>query len=120
MYLWMNAIEMTRKAVTEYKTLETDDFFEMLNIHRQRKEFHHTLFLTQYLSESLIFLFSQTLSPQTILCLKSRYPTFQVITQSSYGMFLCMDCRNHIRKFDISIFSNTIISLALLTSLKFS
>ena len=30
MYLWMNAIEMTRKAVTEYKTLETDDFFEML------------------------------------------------------------------------------------------
>ncbi len=30
MYLWTNAIEMTRKAVTEYKTLETDDFFEML------------------------------------------------------------------------------------------
>ena len=30
MYLWANAIEVTRKAVTEYKTLETDDFFEML------------------------------------------------------------------------------------------
>lgn len=29
-YLWTNAIEMTRKAVTEYRTLETDDFFEML------------------------------------------------------------------------------------------
>lgn len=30
MYLWANAIEVTKKAVTEYKTLETDDFFEML------------------------------------------------------------------------------------------
>lgn len=30
LYLWANAIEMTRKAVAEYKTLETDDFFEML------------------------------------------------------------------------------------------
>ncbi len=30
MYLWTNVIEMTRKAVTEYKTLETTDFFEML------------------------------------------------------------------------------------------
>ena len=30
LYLWTNAIEMTRKAVAEYKTLETDDFFEML------------------------------------------------------------------------------------------
>lgn len=30
MYLWANAIEMTRKTVSEYKTLETDDFFEML------------------------------------------------------------------------------------------
>lgn len=30
MYLWKNAIEMTRKATSEYKTLETDDFFEML------------------------------------------------------------------------------------------
>ena len=29
MYLWTDAIEMTRKAVTEYRTLETDDFFEM-------------------------------------------------------------------------------------------
>lgn len=30
MYLWTNAIERTRKAISEYKTLETDDFFEML------------------------------------------------------------------------------------------
>lgn len=30
MYLWTNAIDMTRKATSEYKTLETDDFFEML------------------------------------------------------------------------------------------
>jgi len=30
LYLWENAIEMTRKAVREYKTLETNDFFEML------------------------------------------------------------------------------------------
>lgn len=30
MYLWANAIEMTREAIIEYKTLETDDFFEML------------------------------------------------------------------------------------------
>ncbi len=30
MYLWTNAIDRTRKAVVEYKTLETDDFFEML------------------------------------------------------------------------------------------
>ena len=30
LYLWVNAIEMTRKAVREYKTLETNDFFEML------------------------------------------------------------------------------------------
>ena len=30
MYLWTNAIEMTRKAISEYKTLETADFFEML------------------------------------------------------------------------------------------
>ncbi|MCB6203123.1 TetR/AcrR family transcriptional regulator [Extibacter muris] len=29
-YLWANAIEMTRKAIAEYKTLETEDFFEML------------------------------------------------------------------------------------------
>lgn len=30
LYLWVNAIEMTRTAVREYKTLETNDFFEML------------------------------------------------------------------------------------------
>ena len=30
MYLWENAIEMTRKAIVEYRTLETFDFFEML------------------------------------------------------------------------------------------
>lgn len=30
LYLWANAIEMTRKAIREYKTLETNDFFEML------------------------------------------------------------------------------------------
>ena len=30
MYLWENAIEMTRKTIIEYKTLETSDFFEML------------------------------------------------------------------------------------------
>lgn len=30
MYLWTNAIEMTRIKIREYKTLETDDFFEML------------------------------------------------------------------------------------------
>ena len=30
MYLWLNAVEMTRKSIREYKTLETDDFFEML------------------------------------------------------------------------------------------
>ena len=30
LYLWINAMEMTRKAVREYKTLETNDFFEML------------------------------------------------------------------------------------------
>ena len=30
MYLWSNAIEMTRKAVREYNTLGTNDFFEML------------------------------------------------------------------------------------------
>ena len=30
MYLWNHALELTRKAVLEYKVLETDDFFEML------------------------------------------------------------------------------------------
>ncbi|MGN0537000.1 MAG: TetR/AcrR family transcriptional regulator [Acutalibacteraceae bacterium] len=30
MYLWTNAMEITRKAVAEFKTLETSDFFEML------------------------------------------------------------------------------------------
>ena len=30
MYLWTNAIEVTREKAREYKTLETDDFFEML------------------------------------------------------------------------------------------
>ena len=30
MYLWSNSIEITRKSLREYKTLETDDFFEML------------------------------------------------------------------------------------------
>lgn len=30
MYLWISAIEMTRKSLAEYKTLETTDFFEML------------------------------------------------------------------------------------------
>ncbi|MFR8799995.1 MAG: TetR/AcrR family transcriptional regulator [Blautia massiliensis (ex Durand et al. 2017)] len=30
MYLWTNALDMTRKVITEYKTLETSDFFEML------------------------------------------------------------------------------------------
>ena len=30
LYLWINAMEMTRKAVREYKTLETNNFFEML------------------------------------------------------------------------------------------
>ena len=30
LYLWNNAVEMTRKATAEYKALETDDFFEML------------------------------------------------------------------------------------------
>lgn len=30
MYLWENAIEITRKEIIEYKTLETSDFFEML------------------------------------------------------------------------------------------
>ena len=30
MYLWDNACEITRSAVREYNTLETDDFFEML------------------------------------------------------------------------------------------
>ncbi|MGN0141957.1 MAG: TetR/AcrR family transcriptional regulator [Roseburia sp.] len=30
LYLWNNAMEMTRKAIAEYKTLETTDFFEML------------------------------------------------------------------------------------------
>ncbi len=30
LYLWATAIEMTRKAIREYKTLETNDFFEML------------------------------------------------------------------------------------------
>lgn len=30
MYLWTNAVEMTRITIREYKTLETDNFFEML------------------------------------------------------------------------------------------
>lgn len=30
LYLWDNACEITRQAIREYKTLETDDFFEML------------------------------------------------------------------------------------------
>lgn len=30
MYLWTNAMEITRKAVAEFKTLETSDFFEIL------------------------------------------------------------------------------------------
>lgn len=30
LYLWANAIEMTRRAIRKYKTLETTDFFEML------------------------------------------------------------------------------------------
>lgn len=30
MYLWCNACEITRKAVKEKQTLETDDFFEIL------------------------------------------------------------------------------------------
>lgn len=30
MYLWTNALEMTRQVIREYKTLETNDFFEML------------------------------------------------------------------------------------------
>ncbi|WP_304749804.1 TetR/AcrR family transcriptional regulator [Dubosiella newyorkensis] len=30
LYLWIQAIEMTRKTIQAYKTLETDDFFEML------------------------------------------------------------------------------------------
>ncbi len=29
MYLWENAIEMTRKAIIEYKTLETSDFMDI-------------------------------------------------------------------------------------------
>ncbi len=28
LHLWVNAIEMTRKAVREYKTLETNDFLK--------------------------------------------------------------------------------------------
>lgn len=31
MYLWNHALELTRKAVSEYRVLETDDFFEMLH-----------------------------------------------------------------------------------------
>ena len=30
MYLWDNACEITTQAIREYKTLDTDDFFEML------------------------------------------------------------------------------------------
>lgn len=30
LYLWDNACEITMQAIREYKTLETDDFFEML------------------------------------------------------------------------------------------
>lgn len=30
LYLWNNALELTRKAVSDYRVLETDDFFEML------------------------------------------------------------------------------------------
>lgn len=30
MYLWNNACEITTQAIREYKTLDTDDFFEML------------------------------------------------------------------------------------------
>ena len=30
MYLWDNACEITAQAIREYKTLDTDDFFEML------------------------------------------------------------------------------------------
>lgn len=30
MYLWNNACEITRQSIREYKTLDTDDFFEML------------------------------------------------------------------------------------------
>ena len=30
LYLWENAMEMTRKALREYRVLETNDFFEML------------------------------------------------------------------------------------------
>lgn len=30
LYLWDNAIDLTRKAVTDYEVLKTDDFFEMM------------------------------------------------------------------------------------------
>lgn len=30
MHLWNNACEITRQSIREYKTLDTDDFFEML------------------------------------------------------------------------------------------
>lgn len=30
LYLWNNALELTRKAVSDYRVLKTDDFFEML------------------------------------------------------------------------------------------
>ncbi len=31
LYLWNHALELTRKAVSDYRVLETDDFFEMLH-----------------------------------------------------------------------------------------
>ena len=31
MYLWNHALEVTKQAVSEYKVMETDDFFEMLH-----------------------------------------------------------------------------------------
>ena len=30
MYLWINGIEMAKKAIEEYQTLQTTDFFEIL------------------------------------------------------------------------------------------
>lgn len=30
LYLWNNAVELTRKAIIQYKTTQTSDFFEML------------------------------------------------------------------------------------------
>ena len=31
LYLWNYALELTRKAISDYRVLETDDFFEMLH-----------------------------------------------------------------------------------------